>query len=65
MTELGPVTSMKASCFSAVIPVMGWNQWAKWVAPFSMAHFAMAWATVLAVSMSRMVFSWMASMILS
>ncbi len=28
----------KASCFSAVSPVWGWNQWQKWVAPFSRDH---------------------------
>ncbi len=36
---------MKLSCFSAVMPVMGWNQWVKWVAPFSSAHSFMAAAT--------------------
>ena len=24
---------IKLSCFSAVMPVRGWNQWVKWVAP--------------------------------
>src|SRR5262245_41016191 len=28
----------KASCFSAVSPVWGWNQWQKWVAPLASAH---------------------------
>ena len=28
-----PAGERKASCFSAVMPVMGWNQWVKWVAP--------------------------------
>ena len=40
-----PVLSRKASCFSAVPPVRGWNQWVKWVAPRDMAHSFMAWAT--------------------
>ena len=30
--------SMKLSCFSAVSPVIGWNQWVKWVAPSEMAQ---------------------------
>ena len=34
--------SRKLSCFSAVAPVMGWNQWVKWVAPSSRAHCFMA-----------------------
>ena len=38
----------KESCFSAVIPVMGWNQWVKWVAPFSIAQSFIAEATVFA-----------------
>ena len=46
---------MKLSCFSAVNPVMGWNQWVKWVAPFSTAHSFMATATELATSSSRWV----------
>ena len=41
---------MKLSCFSAVMPVMGWNQWVKWVAPCSSAHSFMAWAMALAIS---------------
>ncbi len=43
---------MKLSCFSEVMPVSGWNQWVKWVAPFSMAHSFIAWATTFATSMS-------------
>ena len=39
---------IKASCFSAVTPVSGWNQWVKWVAPFSTAQSFMAAATALA-----------------
>ena len=39
---------MNESCFSAVIPVRGWNQWVKWVAPFSTAQFFMASATAFA-----------------
>ena len=44
---------MKASCFSAVTPVMGWNQWVKWVQPFSVAHCFMASAISLAMERSR------------
>ncbi len=44
---------MKLSCFSAVTPVSGWNQWVKCVAPFSMAHSFMAFATWLAKSMFK------------
>ena len=44
---------MKLSCFSAVKPVMGWNQWVKWVAPCSMAQFFMPSAISLAVSSWR------------
>lgn len=36
---------IKLSCFSAVIPVRGWNQCVKCVAPFSIAHSFMACAT--------------------
>ena len=43
----------KASCFSAVRPVWGWNQWQKWVAPFSSDHSLTAWATSLAMAGSR------------
>ncbi len=31
------------------MPVMGWNQWVKWVAPFSIAQSFMALATTLAI----------------
>jgi hypothetical protein len=44
---------MKLSCFSLVMPVSGWNQWVKCVAPFSIAQSFIAWATSLAMSMSR------------
>src|SRR5688572_25163566 len=40
----------KASCFSAVRPVWGWNQWQKCVAPLPMAHSFTAWATSLAMA---------------
>ena len=43
---------MKESCFSAVMPVSGWNQWVKWVAPFETAHSFMASATALATATS-------------
>ena len=43
---------MKLSCFSAVMPVMGWNQWVKCVAPFSSAQSFIAFATISAVSPS-------------
>ena len=48
-----PTGDMKLSCFSAVMPVMGWNQWVKWVAPCSMAQSFMALATTLAIETSR------------
>ena len=41
---------IKLSCFSAVMPVIGWNQWVKWVAPFSIAHSFMALAITSAAS---------------
>ena len=44
---------MKLSCFSAVIPLRGWNQWVKWVAPCSTAQSFMALATALATPRSR------------
>ena len=47
--------AMKLSCFSAVIPVIGWNQCVKWVAPFSMAQSFMALATIFATSGSKCV----------
>ena len=40
---------MKLSCFSAVTPVIGWNQWVKWVHPRSTAQSFMALATTLAM----------------
>ena len=39
----------KESCFSAVIPVIGWNQCEKWVAPLSTAQAFIACATALAI----------------
>ena len=59
MTLPSPVGLMKESCFSAVMPVMGWNQWVKCVTPFSMAQSFMALATTLATAMSRVLPSWM------
>ena len=53
MTLPSLVGEMKLSCFSAVMPVMGWNQWVKWVAPFSTAQSFMALATTLATLMSK------------
>ena len=50
---------MKLSCFSAVMPVMGWNQWVKWVAPFSTAQSFMAAATALATEGSSFAPFWM------
>ena len=41
------------SCFSAVIPVKGWNQCVKCVAPFSTAQFFIASATAFAQLTSR------------
>ena len=49
MMELFPSGERKLSCFSAVMPVIGWNQWVKWVAPFSTAQSFMALATTLAM----------------
>ena len=48
MTLPPSLGEIKESCFSAVTPVMGWNQWVKWVAPFSMAQSFMALATTVA-----------------
>ena len=48
-----PAGSKKASCFSAVLPVSGWNQWVKWVAPRSIPHCLRAWATSLAMEGSN------------
>ena len=50
MTVPSAQGEMKESCFSAVMPVIGWNQWVKWVAPFSMAQSFMALATTLATA---------------
>lgn len=41
---------MKDSCFSAVSPVIGWNQCEKCVAPFSIAQSFIAFATTSAIS---------------
>ena len=59
MTLPPPTGAMKLSCFSAVMPVMGWNQWVKWVAPFSMAQSFMALATTAAAALSRRLPSFM------
>ena len=40
-----PTGAKNESCFSAVEPVRGWNQWVKWVAPRSSAQSFMAAAT--------------------
>ena len=54
MITLPPsIGEIKLSCFSAVMPVIGWNQWVKWVAPFSIAQSFIAFATMLAASLSR------------
>ena len=53
IAEPSPVGAKKESCFSAVMPVSGWNQWVKWVAPFSRAHSFMADATASASAGSR------------
>ena len=50
MMTWSPSGVMKDSCFSAVMPVIGWNQWVKWVAPFSIAQSFMALAMMLAIS---------------
>ena len=62
MARPSSVGSRKLSCFSDVMPVSGWNQWVKWVAPFSMAHSFMACATTLATSISS---GWPSLMVLS
>ena len=49
----GPVGSRNASCFSAVPPVSGWNQWVKCVAPFWTAQSFMPAATASAIDGSR------------
>ena len=43
---------MKLSCFSAVMPVSGWNQCVKCVAPRSTAHSFIASATAFATLIS-------------
>ena len=53
MTRPSGAGLMKLSCFSAVMPVSGWNQWVKWVAPFSTAQAHMADATAFATERSR------------
>ena len=53
MTLPSLVGEMKESCFSAVMPVIGWNQWVKWVAPFSTAQSFIALATTFATLISR------------
>ena len=59
MTRPPSTGERKLSCFSAVMPVMGWNQWVKCVAPFSMAQSFMALATTTAALLSRRFPSWM------
>jgi hypothetical protein len=41
------------SCFSAVEPVIGTNQWVKWVAPCAMAHSFTPWATASTIAGSN------------
>ncbi len=53
ITRPSPVGLMKESCFSAVMPVMGWNQWVKWVAPLAVAQSFMASAMGFATSRGR------------
>ena len=53
MTPPAPSGARKLSCFSAVTPVMGWNQCVKCVAPFSSAQSFIAAATTSAVSGCR------------
>ena len=48
MTPPSGEGEIKLSCFSAVTPVRGWNQWVKWVAPWATAQSFMAAATALA-----------------
>ena len=50
MTRPPPTGWMKLSCFSAVTPVSGWNQWVKWVAPCSSAQTFMPSAMSFATS---------------
>src|SRR4029077_5376049 len=49
IAEPPSVGTRNESCFSAVSPVIGWNQWVKWVAPRSMAHSLMVAATTSAI----------------
>ena len=48
-----PVSVRKASCFSAVCPLSGWNQCVKCVAPRATAHSFMPCATSSAIFPSR------------
>ena len=50
MTCPEPSGEMKLSCFSAVTPVIGWNQCVKWVTPRSTAQSFIALATTEAIS---------------
>ena len=52
MTPPSGAGEMKLSCFSAVMPVSGWNQWVKWVAPWAIAQSFIASATASATSLS-------------
>ena len=49
---------IKLSCFSALIPINGWNQCVKCVAPCSIAQFFISLAIILHVSSSSVKFSW-------
>ena len=53
MTPPSGEGEMKLSCFSAVMPVRGWNQWVKCVAPLDIAQSFIAPATALATPISR------------
>lgn len=59
ITLPSPQGLMKLSCFSAVMPVMGWNQWVKWVAPLLTAQSFMQAATTSATPGSRGAPRWM------
>ena len=48
--DIWVLRSMKLSCFSAVSPVIGWNQCVKCVAPCEVAHSRATDAMVSAVS---------------
>ena len=52
ITPPAPSGLTSESCFSAVSPVSGWNQWVKWVAPFSMAQSFIVAATTSATCAS-------------